>query len=160
MPKVKIRSTAHVLTLPAPAKGRTVYFDHAKGAPRGFCVRVTSSGARAYYLTYRLHGKFVWYKVAEPPVGITKARQMADDVLAEVKAAKTGRGPDPVTARDHKRREEEKVVPTFAAICSSFVDDRERTLAPRTTAEYRRFIDAYIQKHRIGRLRAADVTAL
>ena len=84
---------------------------------------------------------------------------MADDVLAEVKAAKTGRGPDPVTAREHKRREEDKVMPTFAAICSAFVDDRERTLAPRTWAETRRFIASYVQKHRIGRMRAMDVTS-
>ena len=27
MPKVKIRSTAHVLALPAPPEGRAVYFD-------------------------------------------------------------------------------------------------------------------------------------
>ena len=74
MPKVKIRSTAHVLTLPAPAEGRTVYFDQTKGAPSGFCVRVSPT-SRAYYVTYRLRGRFVWFKVGEPPLGITKARR-------------------------------------------------------------------------------------
>jgi hypothetical protein len=72
----------------------------------------------------------------------------------------TGLGPDPVATREAKRREQEQTFPTFATICSAFVNDRKATLAPRTVAEYERFIDSYIQKHRIGRMRAVDVTAL
>jgi len=39
-----------------PGKARTLYFDTDRDAPRGFCLRVTSSGARSYYLARRVRG--------------------------------------------------------------------------------------------------------
>src|ERR1700747_842832 len=48
--------------LPVPAKGNSItYFAgstiQGAKAPRGFGVRVTASGARAFILTYRLRGR-------------------------------------------------------------------------------------------------------
>lgn len=161
MPKIKLRSTAHVLSLPAPAEGRATYFDHARGAPQGFAVRVTATGARAYYLTYHFRGKYVWFKVGDSTDSLTKARAEAEKRLAQVKAARRGEGPDPVTTRAAERQAKpEPVLPTFEAVCLEYVKDRERDISPVTATEYRRQVKAYISKHKIGRTRAVDVTAL
>ena len=40
-----------------PAKGQKFYFDDHRDAPRGFGLRVTQAGGRAFILQYAVEGK-------------------------------------------------------------------------------------------------------
>jgi hypothetical protein len=49
--KVRIRLTPATLArLEAPGKGRITIFDEHRDAPAGFCLRVSASGSKVYYL--------------------------------------------------------------------------------------------------------------
>ena len=72
MPPPQSLNEATIKSLPSPARGNRVhYFAGAvlQGvpAPRGFGVRVTAGGARAFVLNYRLHGREYRYTIGQYP---------------------------------------------------------------------------------------------
>src|SRR6185437_11669678 len=87
--------------LPAPAKGnRVTYFAGAviqgAKAPRGFGVRVTASGARAFVLNYRLRGREHRFTIgAWPDWSALKAVREARGLRQRV-----DRGEDPLKDRE------------------------------------------------------------
>ena len=86
--------------LPVPETGnRVTYFAGAtiqgKKAPRGFGVRVTAAGARAFVLNYRLRGREYRYTIgAWPDWSALKAVGTARDLRQSV-----DRGENPLAAR-------------------------------------------------------------
>lgn len=96
----------NVFTLPSEAR-RTDYFDASPGSPRGFCVRVTSTGHRSYSLLYRSRrtGRLLRVKLGNvDEVTLAAARARARDLRAEIQL-----GIDPATPRG-------PVLPIVAAV--------------------------------------------
>ncbi|PYQ01065.1 MAG: integrase, partial [Acidobacteria bacterium] len=64
MPGVRLTAESVARLRPCSGKRAETYFDRAKGAPPGFALRVTATGARTYYLIYRSSGSekksFLW----------------------------------------------------------------------------------------------------
>ena len=96
-----------VKRLPVPARGNRVsYFVGAMiqgaKAPRGFGVRVTAAGARAFVLNYRLRGREYRYTIgAWPDWSALKAVRAARDLRQRVDRGENpldDRTPPPATA--------------------------------------------------------------
>src|SRR6266545_6908318 len=87
---------------PRSVKRAETYFDRTKGAPSGFALRVTATGARTYYLIYRSSGSekksFLW-------VGDATRMSLADarDRAREADRLR-GQGSDPVQERKREER--------------------------------------------------------
>src|SRR6476660_5839281 len=101
--------------LQAPAKGNSItYFAGATvqgaKAPRGFGVRVTASGARAFILNYRLRGREHRFTIgAWPDWSALQAVREARNLRQRV-----DRGEDPLTDR--------AIIPAAKSV-SSVIDD-------------------------------------
>src|SRR6478735_7064504 len=86
--------------LPVPGRGNSItYFPGATiqgaKAPRGFGVRVTASGARAFILNYRLRGREHRFTIgAWPDWSALKAVREARDLRQRI-----DRGEDPIDDR-------------------------------------------------------------
>jgi integrase len=144
-----------VTTLAAPEVGRISYFDQATGAVPGFVLRV-SAKARVFYVTYRRHGAFTWYKVGEADrISLTQARTKAKQALALVAL-----GRDPKAEDDQKRREAEeaRAAGTFVALCRDWLAVREPNLRQKTLAYYRWLVEQKVADSPLGRMTAAEVT--
>src|ERR1700746_1385609 len=87
--------------LPVPAKGNSItYFPGAviqgAKAPRGFGVRVTAAGARAFVLNYRLRGREHRFTIgAWPDWSVLKAVREARNLRQRVH-----RGENPIVERE------------------------------------------------------------
>ena len=135
--------------LPAPARGNSItYFAGATvqgaKAPRGFGVRVTASGTRAFILNYRLRGREHRFTIgAWPDWSALKAVREARNLRQRV-----DRGEDPLTDR--------AVIPAPKSI-SNVIDDfmtryvrnKERPL--RSADQIRSAFDRLV-KPRIGKI--------
>jgi integrase len=141
-----------VKRLPVPPTGnRITYFAGAMiqgaKAPRGFGVRVTAAGARAFVLNYRLRGREYRYTIGGwPDWSALKAVRAARDLRQRVDSGENpldDRIPPPATA-------------TVASILDDFVARHVRTLRKRTADEY---VSAFnrLVKPRIGRLGIYEV---
>jgi integrase len=133
----------------APTPGKIQrYFDTSPGAPRGFMLRVTPAGARAWALRYRVSSG----REREVTIGAAENRRLAD-------AYKRGRelrreiedGGDPLGEREEKR-----TAPTVAQLAERFIADALPSRAPRTQAEYRAMLRDWILPS-LGRLKVAAV---
>ena len=141
-----------VKRLPVPVRGnRVTYFAGAtiQGAktPRGFGVRVTAAGARAFVLNYRLRGREYRYTIgAWPDWSALKAVRSARDLRQRVDRGENpldDRTPPPATA-------------TVASILDDFVARYVRTLRARSASEYVSAFDRLV-KPRIGKLGIYEV---
>jgi integrase len=141
-----------VKRLPSPARGnRITYFAGAtiQGAktPRGFGVRVTAAGARAFVLNYRLRGREYRYTIgAWPDWSALKAVRAARDLRQRVDRGENpldDRTPPPATA-------------TVASVLDDFITRHVRTLRKRSADEY---VSAFnrLVKPRIGKLGIYEV---
>src|SRR5258707_15435946 len=98
--KVQSLSEETIKRLPLPAKGNSIsYFAGAiiqgAKAPRGFGVRVTASGARAFIINYRLRGREHRFTIgAWPDWSALKAVREARNLRQRV-----DRGEDPLKDR-------------------------------------------------------------
>lgn len=147
------------LTVESGAK-RLVVFDQHQDAPRGFCVRVTPSGERAFYFVKRALGRKVWVRIGDAgALSLSAARK-----AAHVRAGELAKGIDPnaatrqayVEARAERalaKREAQAL--TVAELVRAYIETR--TLAPRTAREYLRTIEHDIAPSALGRHKAADV---
>ena len=141
-----------VKRLPVPTKGnRVTYFAGAMiqgaKAPRGFGVRVTAAGARAFVLNYRLRGREYRYTIgAWPDWSALKAVRAARDLRQRVDRGENPldeRTPPPATA-------------TVASILDDFVARHVRTLRKRSADEYMSAFNRLV-KPRIGKLGIYEV---
>src|SRR5207248_7741097 len=125
-----------VKRLPPPARGNSItYFAGAMiqgaKAPRGFGVRVTASGARAFILNYRLRGREHRFTIgAWPDWTALRAVREARNLRQRVDRGENpieDRAPSPATA-------------TVASILDEFVTryvrNQKQPLRERTADEY------------------------
>ena len=143
-----------VKRLPVPDKGnRVTYFTGAliqgSKAPRGFGVRVTAAGARAFILNYRHHGREHRFTIgAWPDWSALKAVREARNLRQRV-----DRGENPV---------EDRTPPLAAASVSTVLDDfvarhvRNKSQPLRSANEYESAFKRLV-KPRIGKLGIYEV---
>ena len=141
-----------VKRLPVPERGNRVsYFVGAMiqgaKAPRGFGVRVTAAGARAFVLNYRLRGREYRYTIgAWPDWSALKAVRAARDLRQRVDRGENpleDSTPPPATA-------------TVASVLDDFIARHVRTLRKRSADEY---VSAFnrLVKPRIGKVGIYEV---
>jgi integrase len=139
--------------LPVPEKGVAQYPD---GKLAGFGVRVTATGAKSFYLTYRHNGISRRLNLGRYPVTpLQKARAKALAAMAEL-----AEGRDPDANRKAARTNHD----TFAAAVDAFVDGYcKRYNRASTAAETERLLKAYFlpawKKKRTATITKSDVAA-
>ena len=127
MPSIKLTQAA-VKTKP-PAVGRIVYWD--KQLP-GFGLRITSSGAKSWVVTYRVKRKFVWETIGtvKKIPDVAEARKKARKSMAQA-----GEGINPVAER--REREQQEASEAEDAEQQTVAHILERYLSRHVDANYR-----------------------
>jgi integrase len=145
-----------VKRLPVPDKGNRVsYFAGATiqgaKAPRGFGVRVTAAGARAFVLNYRLRGREHRYTIgAWPDWSALKAVREARHLRQRIDRGENpiaDRIPSPATA---------SVTSVIDEFVARYVRNPKQPLRERTADEYESAFKRLV-KPRIGKLGIYDV---
>ena len=140
-------SDALVKRLTAPERGNKITYD---AETKGFGIRVTASGSRAFVLNYRrkYDGLERRYTIGSfPDWSVSVAREEAKRLKREIDG-----GGDPVGEHQTNR-----AAPTVADMCSRFLDEYVPTKRPSTQRDYRQQITADILPV-IGRLKVASVS--
>jgi integrase len=142
--------------LPVPDTGnRVTYFAGATiqgaKAPRGFGVRVTAAGARAFVLNYRLRGREHRFTIgAWPDWSALKAVREARNLRQRVDRGENpiaGRSPSPATV---------SVSSILDEFVARYVRNPKQPLRERTAAEYESAFNRLV-KPRIGKLGIYEV---
>jgi integrase len=145
-----------VKRLPVPDKGNRVsYFAGATiqgaRAPRGFGVRVTAAGARAFVLNYRLRGREYRYTIgAWPDWSALKAVREARHLRQRIDRGENpidDRAPSPATA---------SVASLLDEFVARYVRNPKQPLRERTAGEYESAFKRLV-KPRIGKLGIYEV---
>jgi integrase len=133
--------------LPTPARGNRIAYDDTV---KGFGVRTTAAGGRAFILNYRrkLDGRERRYTIGSfPDWGTTAAREEAKRLKREIDG-----GADPVG-----EQEENRAAATVADLCSRFERDYLPRKRPSTQRVYRQQIATDILPA-LGRMKVAAVS--
>jgi hypothetical protein len=140
------------------ARDRTVI--HYDAELKGFGLRITPAGARAWIVEYRPNGGGRRVATKRMTLGTfttltpNEARRRARDVLAAVRI-----GEDPASARARQRE-----LPTFADLAQRFLLDQVGRLRPRTLVNYelyfRRYAIPHIGGSKINAITTAEITRL
>jgi integrase len=133
--------------LPAPERGNKIAFDDAV---KGFGVRVTAAGARAFVLDYRrkVDGKQRRITIgAWPDWSTTAAREEAKRLKREIDG-----GADPIGEEEAVR-----AAPSMADLCARFLEEYVPRKRPATQRDYRQQIGTDILPA-IGKMKVAAVT--
>jgi integrase len=126
-----------------------IYFDTDRASPRGFLLRVTPQGARAWCLNYRVKATGHERRITIGDTAawpIKKARAEAGDLRRIV-----DQGGDPL-----RQREDERAEPTVNDLIARFVAEELSSRAPRTAAEYKAMLRDWIAPA-LGRMKVSDV---
>lgn len=120
-----------IRTLPAPATGKRIVFDHHRDAPKGFGVRVMATGTKSFVLRYRTkEGAARIQTIGEYPTWtLTAARLEANAIRQRV-----DQGDDPLA-----QRREERAEPTIKDLVDDF--DKARLGELASGPEIRRYFD-------------------
>lgn len=143
-----------IRTLPAPASGKRVVFDHHRDAPKGFGLRVMATGSKSFVLRYRTkEGSARIQTIGEYPTWtLTAARLEATAIRQRV-----DRGEDPLG-----QRREERAEPTINDLVDAFEKARLGELA--SGAEIRRYFDRdlipVLGKRKVKSIKRRDIIAL
>jgi integrase len=143
-----------IRTLPAPASGKRIVFDHHRDAPKGFGVRVMATGSKSFVLRYRTkEGAARIQTVGEYPTWtLTAARLEATAIRQRVDA-----GADPLGARREERAEQ-----TVSDLVDAFAKARLGELA--SGPEIRRYFDRdlipVLGKRKVRTIKRRDIIAL
>jgi hypothetical protein len=132
---------------PRPPRGSRIVYDTVV---KGFGLRVTAAGSRAFVLNYRCKadGRERRYTIGSfPDWGSGAAR----DEARRLKRAIDG-GADPVGEQRATR-----AAPTVTDLCDRFIKDHLTPLRPATAHAYRRQLEEIIKPH-LGQLKVAGVT--
>ncbi len=133
-----------VKTASAPEKGARIIYD---ADVKGFGLRVTAAGARAFVLNYRSAGRERRLTIGSyPEWSATAARKRAEALKREIDT-----GADPMADRH-----EERAAPTIADLCDRFTCEHLPKKRPSTQEEYRSIIEKIV-KPRLGKVKVAMV---
>ncbi len=135
-----------VKSLPSPDAGNRITYD---ADVKGFGIRVTAAGARAFVLNYRTRsGRERRYTIGSfPDWKVAVARSEAAELKRRI-----DRGEDP-----QGNIEADRTARTVADMCQRFIDEHLPKTRPSTAREYRSIIDTFVlpaMKH----LKVADVS--
>ena len=120
--------------LPTPATGRATYRD---AKVPGLCIRVTATGSKSAYLSRKVNGRHLKYRLGTWPddFGTVKVlRDAATDKLAE--------GLENVASQRRQKRHE----PTVADLWGCWAKHMEAHKAPRSQAEDRRLYEKHLER--------------
>lgn len=138
--------------LELPTAGNRITYD---SDVKGFGVRVTSAGAKAFILNYRTDGRERRITIGSYPDWTVKAaRDHAKMLKRQVDV-----GADPMAERHADR-----AAPTMDSLADRFVDEHLSKRRPSTQTDYKGILRLYIRpalgKIRVADLRHADVERL
>ena len=154
----KLLTDAIVRSLGAPASGNKITYDGGdpKKRVRGFGVRVTASGARAFILNYRAGGTERRYTIGSfPDWSVSTAREEAKRLRREI-----DRGEDPVRGRRDYRE-----APTVADLCVRYIEEhasarkRERSRL-KDEGLIRQWVRPELGTRKVAEIRAVDLEKL
>ncbi|WP_048710734.1 tyrosine-type recombinase/integrase [Microvirga massiliensis] len=134
MPKLRLTAAA-VDRFQPPAKGQVEYYDAHLPA---FGLRVSYSGAKAWFVMTRINGKLTRLTLGRyPALSLAEAREKARQVIENAKA---GGDPRRLEAEERRRKAKEQQT-TFRGTAALFMERYvERELRPNTAREYRRIL--------------------
>ena len=136
-------TNADVAKLAVPPKDNRIYYD---SDVKGFGVRVTANGHRAFVVNYRINGRERRYTIGDCGAWkVAAARERAGELRRMVDT-----GIDPLA-----EREDARTAPTVEELCDDWLG-RPSIQAKRTVGEDKRKIDKII-KPEFGRRRVVDV---
>ncbi|WP_136644662.1 site-specific integrase [Tabrizicola sp. YIM 78059] len=96
-----------------PAKGHRLIFDEHRDAPRGFGLRITSAGGKAFVLRYTVDGRQRLKTIGDWPAwGLEQARIEARNLVQKIQT-----GDDPLEAKRKRRAE-----PTIKELVGEWLD--------------------------------------
>jgi integrase len=134
-----------VESLEKPATGNRVYYDKLV---KGFGVRITSAGARAFILNYRIDGRERRITIGSyPDWKVKAARDHAKLLKRQIDV-----GEDPMQAREDARQAK-----TVGQLCDAFLEECVPKRRPKTQTDYKAMIRLYL-KPWWGNLKAAALT--
>lgn len=135
---------ALVRKLTPPEAGNRVAYD---SEVKGFGVRITAAGARAFVLNYRIAGRERRYTIgAFPDWSVSAAREEAKALKQRV-----DRGDDPL-----QDRQDARAAPTVADLIDQFKKDYLPRKRPSTQSDYQRWLDRFVAP-KLGGMKVADV---
>ena len=144
-----------IKSIEPPEKGKRIYWDDHRGAPKGFGLRVMASGTKAFVLRYRAKsGQERIQTIGEYPTpwSLTAARLEAGKVRAEVDS-----GADPL-----QERREDRAEITVAKLVERFAAARLGEMASKD--EIRRYFDRdllpVLGKRQVKTIQKRDIIAL
>jgi integrase len=133
-----------VKVLPAPARGNKLHYD---AEVKGFAVRVTAAGARAFVLNYRAGGRERRYTIGSFPEWTTAAARKEAGHLKKL----VDKGHDPMGDRH-----EERAAPTVDELIDRFVSDYLPKKRESTRREYTAILEKIVRPE-LGRTKVADL---
>ena len=131
-------------------KAQRIIYDGGKRAVRGFGLRVTAAGAKAFVLTYwNAEGRQRRYTIGTYPLpySVEAARKKAGQLKRQIH-----NGQDPLEKRTATR-----TAPTVADLCDRYIEDHLPRKRPASQAEDKSMI-ARVLKPKLGARKVAAVT--
>ncbi len=133
-----------VKALEPPAEGNRIVYD---GDVKGFGVRITKAGARAFILNYRAGGRERRITIGSvPDWNVQAARDRAKELKRDV-----DNGGDPMGDRHADR-----AAPTVSELADRFVNEHLSKRRETTVTDYKSILRLYIRPQ-LGTTRVADV---
>jgi len=120
MPKLTDGNRGSIARAEAPERGQRFIFDDHRNAPRGFALRITAAGGKAFILRYTVDGRERRKTIGDWP---TWSLEAARDEAREL-ARGIAKGADPLEAK-RRRREE----PTLRDLANDWLDKHATGLA-------------------------------
>jgi integrase len=128
---------------PPPSSNRVTYDADMKG----FGIRITAAGARAFVLNYRAGGRERRYTIGSyPEWSVAAAREKAKELRRHI-----DNGEDPMAGR-HAERE----APTVRDLIERYTKEHLRRKRPKSQREDRDMLAHFIEP-KLGKLKVADV---
>jgi integrase len=145
-----------------PGRTRTIYFDIARSAPKGFCLRVTANGARSYYLvkTSKATKERLWLHLGDADgISLDGAREAAQARAGEVALGKNpnreARLARAVVDAERLQRQADAKEWTVAQMVRSYIGAKR--LQAITVKNYTRFLEHDIEPAELGTKNAREV---
>jgi integrase len=137
---------ALVRSLPAPEKGSKIIYDGGKDRIRGFGLRVTAAGVKAFILNYTVDGRERRMTIGGYPTwSVAAAREEAKKLRQDV-----DRGIDPLADREALRE-----APTVDQLCDRYLV--EHAAKKRTEKDLAAMIRMYI-RDALGNRKVASIS--
>jgi integrase len=141
MPQLKLTEIGIQAIKPPPA-GQVDYFDKHRAS---FGLRVSSKGAKSFFVMTRVHGKLIRVTLGRhPSLSLKDARAKAGEIID---LAATGTDPRRLE-EERKERDREAASNTFEYVASEFMAKYARVkLRPNTIDEYKRALFGEDARH-------------